>query len=91
MSRQQQQRRAQKEAQRVEVPTVPLSVMSSSALRAEEDLAYLQKTMPLLAIKSVLQYCKSLKASISACRSGSLEHEDNAPGARALLAGHSMH
>lgn len=59
------------EAQWVEVPTVPLSVMSSSALRAEEDLAYLQKTMPLLEIRSVLQYCKSLKASISTCRSGS--------------------
>lgn len=39
--------------------TVPVSVTASNAARAEEDLAYLQKTTPFAAIRSVLQYCRS--------------------------------
>ena len=36
--------------------TIPVSVMASSAANADDDFAYLQKTTPLAAIKSVLQY-----------------------------------
>jgi hypothetical protein len=46
------------------------AMMASSASSAEEDLAYLQKTMPLAAMRSTLQYSRSLKRAISAyaCR-----------------------
>ena len=46
---------------------MPVSWTLSRARRAEEDLEYLQNTMPLDTIRSVLQYCRSLKAAISAC------------------------
>ena len=39
--------------------TIPVSVIASNAARAEDDLAYLQKTTPFVAIRSVLQYCRS--------------------------------
>ena len=48
--------------------TVPVSVISSSAMRADEALLYLQNTMPLEAIRSVLQYCRSRVAAIFCCR-----------------------
>ena len=46
---------------------MPVSWTLSRARRAEEDLEYLQKTMPLDTIRSVLQYWRSLKVAISAC------------------------
>ncbi len=39
--------------------TIPVSATASNAARAEDDLAYLQKTTPFAAIRSVLQYCRS--------------------------------
>ena len=46
---------------------MPLSLIASSARRAEDALAYLQKTMPFEAIRSDLQYCRLLKRAISSC------------------------
>ena len=42
-----------------------LARMLSRASSAEDDLAYLTKTMPLAAIKSILQYSRSLNFDIS--------------------------
>ena len=39
---------------------MPVSLTASSAVSADEERAYLQKTMPLDAMRSVLQYCRSL-------------------------------
>ena len=50
-----------------ELLTIPLSVTASSAASAEDDLAYLQKTTPFVAIRSVLQYCRSRKLARCAC------------------------
>ena len=47
--------------------TIPVSVISSSAMSAEDALLYLQKTMPLEAMRSVLQYCKSRVEAIFCC------------------------
>ena len=43
-----------------------LARMLSRASSAEDDLAYLTKTMPLAAIRSILQYSRSLNFDISA-------------------------
>lgn len=45
-----------------------LAKMLSRTSSAEEDFAYLTKTMPLAAIRSILQYSKSLNFAISAYR-----------------------
>jgi hypothetical protein len=45
-----------------------LAKMLSRASSAEEDFAYLTKTMPLAAIRSILQYSRSLNFAISAYR-----------------------
>ena len=47
--------------------TIPVSVTASSAASADEDLAYLQNTTPFVAIRSVLQYCRSRKLARCAC------------------------
>ena len=47
--------------------TIPVSVTASSAASADEDLAYLQNTTPFVAIRSVLQYCRSRKLTRCAC------------------------
>ena len=41
--------------------------MLSRASSAHEDFAYLTKTMPLAAIRSILQYSKSLNFDMSSC------------------------
>ena len=46
---------------------MPFSLIASSARRAEDALAYLQKTMPFDAMRSDLQYCRLLKRAISSC------------------------
>ena len=44
-----------------------LARMLSRASSAEDDLAYLTKTMPFAAIRSILQYSRSLNFDISPC------------------------
>lgn len=51
-----------------------LAWMASSASRAEEDLAYLQYTMPLDAIRSTLQYSRSRNLPISSCEGNGTGH-----------------
>ena len=46
-----------------------LARMLSRASSAEDDLAYLTKTMPFAAIRSILQYSRSLNFDISPCTS----------------------
>ena len=45
--------------------TMPLSAMDSRARSADEDCENLQKTTPLDAMRSVLQYCSSGQCAIS--------------------------
>lgn len=47
--------------------TMPVCWMVSMAKQAEEDLLYLTKTIPLVAMRSVLQYCIPANRDISAC------------------------
>ena len=53
---------------------LPLAMMASRASSALEDLAYLQKMMPLAAIRSTLQYSRSRNRAISSCQ-GAPHHE----------------
>lgn len=47
--------------------TMPVSAMASRARSADEDCENLQKTTPLDAMRSILQYCSSGHRAISSC------------------------
>lgn len=56
-----------------------LAKMLSRASSAEDDFAYLTKTIPLAAIRSILQYSKSLNFDISSCTASTQQSFTQAP------------
>ena len=54
--------------------TWPLSETASSVRSAEDERENLQKTTPLVAMRSVLQYCRSGHRASSSCSPRLIDH-----------------